>query len=171
MPWRTITRYSLSAGGFGLMAAAVWLLARCLRLRRGPRRQDVPGLPIAFYLAALLQIIGLRFGLRPICWLQNPPQLRPLEMTLSQWQRGPGAFVYHVCGNMLWFVPMGIIVARRRPGARWHHALLAGAALSLTVEALQWLLGTGIPDVDDVLLNALGAAAGYGLARIPIKGA
>ena len=30
----------------------------------------------------------------------------------------------------------------------------------------QFLFGTGTPDVDDVLLNALGALLGYGLCRL-----
>lgn len=165
MPWRTIFRYSLSAGCFGLVAAAIWLMARCARQKRGPGRQDVPGLLTAFYLAALIQIIGLRLGLHAVRWLGGVPHLRPLQVTLHQWRRGPGAFVYHVVGNLLWFMPLGAVIARRRPASRWYHGLLAGMGLSLTVELMQLLLGTGMPDVDDVLLNSLGALTGWGSAK------
>jgi glycopeptide antibiotics resistance protein len=162
MPWRTIGRYSRAAGLFGLCAAGIWLLARCLRKRRGPRGEDLSGLPAVFYLAAVIEIIGLRIGLQAFHWLSRTPNLIPLQTTLDAWRHGPGAFTYHVCGNLLWFVPLGIILARRGKHS-WRHALLTGAGLSLALEALQWLLGTGMPDIDDVLLNALGALMGYSI--------
>ena len=160
MPWRTIGRYSLAAGLFGLGAAGIWLLSRCIREKRGPRREDIPGLPGVIYLAAVVEIIGLRIGLQPFRWLGGKPCLIPLQETVGVWREGPGAFIYHVGGNLLWFVPLGAIVAKRE-GHRWHHALLLGAGLSTALECLQWLLGTGMPCIDDTLLNALGALLGY----------
>ena len=44
--------------------------------------------------------------------------------------------------------------------------LLSGAGLSICIELMQYLLMTGVTDVDDVLLNALGALLGWGLARL-----
>jgi len=162
MPWRTIARYSSTAGLFGLCAAGIWLVARCLREGRGPRRSDLPGLPAVIYLAAVVEIIGLRIGLQPFRWLSRTPNLVPLRTTLDAWRHGPGALTYHVCGNLLWFVPLGIILARRGK-YRWYHALLIGAGLSVTLELLQWLLGTGMPGIDDVLINALGTLMGYSI--------
>ena len=162
MPWRTIRRYSLTAGLFGLCAAGIWLLIRCLRERRGPRMKDLPGLLSVIYLAAVVEIIGLRIGLQSLRFLSRTPNLIPLRATLDAWRHGPGAFTYHVSGNLLWFVPLGIILARRGKHG-WRRALLTGAGLSVALEALQWLLGTGMPDIDDVLLNALGALVGYSI--------
>ena len=45
-------------------------------------------------------------------------------------------------------------------------ALLAGAGTSVCIELMQYLLMTGVTDVDDVLLNALGALLGWSLARL-----
>lgn len=161
MPWSTITRYSLHALFFGLAAGAVWLILRLIILRRPMDRRGRIHLLTVVYLAMVLEIIGLRLGLQPIRPLSQPPHLAPLQVTLNQWRHGPGAFVYHVCGNLLWFVPLGLLLPMLRPGCRWFHALAAGAALSVTVELLQYLLGTGMPDIDDVLLNASGAYLGW----------
>ena len=45
-------------------------------------------------------------------------------------------------------------------------ALLAGAGLSAAIELMQYLLMTGVTDVDDVLMNVLGALTGWLLARL-----
>ena len=37
---------------------------------------------------------------------------------------------------------------------------------SLLIEVLQWAFGTGVPQVEDVLLNTFGAALGYALFRV-----
>ena len=54
---------------------------------------------------------------------------------------------------------------RRRAIRAWPVALLA-AALSATIESLQFASGGRVADVDDVLLNALGACLGYAVFRI-----
>ncbi len=72
-----------------------------------------------------------------------------------------------VVGNVLAFLPLGILVgllARRRS---WRAALAVGVAVSLAIEAGQ--LGVslliGFPyrhaDIDDVILNASGTLLGY----------
>ena len=160
MPFDTIARYSLHALAFGLAAAgAARLFTR--------RRLTVLA---AAYLAMVTEIIGLRLGLRPLRPFAAAPVLTPLKTTLSQWQAGPGPFVYHVLGNLLWFVPLGLLIRRRFPRSRWTHALLAGALTSLLLETLQYLLGTGLADIDDVLLNASGTLMGYLIAPAKTTG-
>ena len=166
MPWFTIFRYTLHALGFGLAAGAVWLVGRLLIARKSMDRRGWLILMTVIYIAMVLEIIGLRLGLQAIRPLSRTPSLVPLRTTLDEWRQGRGAFVYHVFGNLLWFVPLGFMLPRLRPGCRWYHALAAGAALSLAMELLQLLLGTGMPDVDDVLLNALGALLGHELFRL-----
>ena len=149
---------------FALGCAALWALLRqaILRGKRRARREALYALTV-FYLAALVEIIALRFG-RPAA--RVAPQLVPLRTTLEQWRAGAWPFVYHVVGNLTWFMPLGLFLPMLRPSARWWQALLLGAGLSFLVEGYQWLFGTGTPDVDDVLLNALGALLGYGLCRL-----
>ena len=149
---------------FALGCAALWALLRraILRGERKARREALYALTV-FYLAALVEIIALRFG-RPAA--RVAPQLVPLRTTLEQWRAGAWPFVYHVVGNLTWFMPLGLLLPLLRPSARWRQALLVGAGLSLLVEGYQFLFGTGAPDVDDLLLNALGTLLGYGLSRL-----
>ncbi|WP_344932859.1 VanZ family protein [Sphaerisporangium flaviroseum] len=68
------------------------------------------------------------------------------------------AFV-QVVGNLLVFAALGALLPLRSPHFTrlWRVALLA-AALSITVEALQYGLRLGrVSSIDDVLLNTVGA--------------
>ena len=118
-----------------------------------------------FNIAALIQITVLRGG---VDWAGVLSASRPeaqwalFKTTCATYGVGTWPFLYHVGGNLTWFVPLGLML--RRNLAR--RALWAGLILSATIEALQWLLMTGIADVDDVLLNTLGALLGWMLARL-----
>ena len=80
-------------------------------------------------------------------------------------------FLYLFVGNLIWFVPAGILV-RLRGGKLWQ-AALAGLLLSFFIETTQFLLGSGVSELDDLILNSCGALLGYfGTAlflRIPRK--
>ena len=68
--------------------------------------------------------------------------------------------------NILIFVPFGFLFTlpfgERK--SRWL-VIPLGFLTSLAVEALQYLLASGIADVDDLFNNTLGAACGFALAR------
>lgn len=70
----------------------------------------------------------------------------------------------NLAGNLLIFVPLGLylpmLFQRMR---RFASACLVIVAISVLLEVLQYLLGTGSTDVDDLLLNTLGGICGYGL--------
>ncbi|NVY95607.1 VanZ family protein [Lactobacillus sp. DCY120] len=73
-------------------------------------------------------------------------------------------FVYNLFGNILWFIPWGYLYPRLRsrslPG---YWVLLSGCGLSILIESLQFILFTGVSDIDDVIFNTLGTILGYGL--------
>ena len=77
-------------------------------------------------------------------------------------------FIYLFGGNLFWFVPAGVLV-RLRGGRLWQ-AALAGLALSLLVETGQFVLGSGVSELDDLILNTLGAVLGFGLAAPLLRG-
>lgn len=68
-------------------------------------------------------------------------------------------FTYLFVGNLVWFAPAGVLT-RLRGGKLWQ-AALAGLGLSLLVEAGQFLLGSGVSELDDLVLNTCGAVLGY----------
>ena len=155
-----IARYVVRALGFAGVVCACWAAARLILLRRRGAgidvRRELRLLLRTGYLAALAEIIALRGGSGSVRALR----LVPLQTTLEELRAGAWPFAYHAAGNMIWFVPLGMILSRRR--TIWQ-TLAIGAAVSLGLEAMQWMLGTGVSDVDDVLLNALGALLGAAL--------
>ena len=73
-------------------------------------------------------------------------------------------FTYLFVGNLIWFAPAGVLV-RLRGGKLWQ-AALAGLGLSLLVESLQFVLGSGVSELDDLILNSLGAIIGFALTAL-----
>jgi glycopeptide antibiotics resistance protein len=76
-------------------------------------------------------------------------------------------------GNVLAFAPFGVFLPLIWPGRRSLISVIAaGLAISLAAEtvqlALSLTLGTPyrVADVDDVIINVLGVALGYGLYRL-----
>ncbi len=68
-------------------------------------------------------------------------------------------FTYLFVGNLLWFFPAGFLVRLR--GGTLPQAALAGFLLSLVIETLQFILGSGVSELDDLVLNTIGACIGY----------
>ena len=73
-----------------------------------------------------------------------------------------GYFIVNFFGNIAMFVPIGLFLPMLCPKRSFGKTLLAGLGISLLIELCQIPLGRGV-DIDDLWLNALGAAAGYAL--------
>ena len=79
-------------------------------------------------------------------------------------QIGLGTALLNLAGNVLIFVPFGFFwptMSARKRRRRGLSTVWLGFLLSLTVECVQLLTKCGSFDVDDLLLNTLGALAGY----------
>lgn len=93
--------------------------------------------------------------------------LVPLRDIRSMWRSGNVELVaLNLAGNVVLFVPLGLLVGLI--ARRWWVGALAGAATSVLVEVLQHSLGRSV-DVDDVLLNLIGAVAGAVLSVSVIR--
>jgi len=104
--------------------------------------------------------------------------LVPFKSIVACWQQAidfgmPGVFVRQVIGNVLLFVPLGVLLPRVLPMCqRLRGVLLLAACGSVAIELIQLLNGLRLgtlyraPDVDDVFLNVLGAMLGYGAYRL-----
>jgi glycopeptide antibiotics resistance protein len=69
---------------------------------------------------------------------------------------------YNIWGNILAFVPFGILLPLFLPWFRnFFRMLFAGFFLSLGFEMAQLVTGLGIWDVDDLLLNTTGSVGGF----------
>lgn len=73
----------------------------------------------------------------------------------------------NLAGNVVLFIPLGYYLpALREKSRRLWKTLLLTAALITLVELTQLVTLVGSCDVDDLILNLLGAAMGYGLYRL-----
>ena len=74
--------------------------------------------------------------------------------------------VINLAGNVVLFAPMGIFLPKLFPALNRLWKVLAVTALTITaVELTQVLTLLGRCDIDDLILNTLGAALGYGLYK------
>lgn len=82
-------------------------------------------------------------------------------------QLGIQAMILNIVGNVVAFVPCGFflpIVSRR--AKHWYNTFLLGFLLSLGMEIIQLISKAGSFDVDDLLLNTIGAVLGFLMYRL-----
>ena len=78
--------------------------------------------------------------------------------------------IWNVIGNTAMFIPSGIIlpVVYRKLNSFWK-VIAVGALISLCIELLQLPFASRASDIDDLILNTLGVAAGYGIYAIFLR--
>jgi len=117
-------------------------------------RAEAPdGIPYAEQLRLRLNLVPfrtLRLQLRLLCDGSHPRLIRHAAVNLL--------------GNILLFIPLGIFLPKltNRLRSLWT-VLPATAGIIVLVETVQVLTLLGRCDIDDLLLNLLGSAIGYGI--------
>lgn len=72
--------------------------------------------------------------------------------------------------NIALFFPLGFLFPLlARPFQRWYVTLPTGFGVSLAIESVQYLLGRGMFDVDDLFTNTLGTVLGFSLAMLLLR--
>jgi glycopeptide antibiotics resistance protein len=66
-------------------------------------------------------------------------------------------------GNFIPFLPIGLLAPLVSQSISWQKALILGIVTGLTFEAMEAIFHVGIFDFDDVMMNAFGVVAGYGV--------
>lgn len=128
-----------------------------------------------FYLATLFEITTLRgyynlFELDHSDLFMGKWQLVPLYYTFRGLQVGWWEFIYPFFGNILWFIPLGLLLPLVYSKIRSINVIvIIVLAVSLSIEVIQWILNTGISDIDDIIFNLIGGLIGYFLAMKIIK--
>ena len=74
-------------------------------------------------------------------------------------------FIYLFVGNIIWFVPLGAYLQYQKKFKKIGTIVLLGFFLSLTIESLQYVFGTGYSELDDLILNTVGAWLGALLCK------
>lgn len=151
---------------FFMVIRLIWLMT--IRSRRTIKSEAAVWL-FAFYLILVLMLTTFRNTYFP--WNLTFNLHRPLSeinfvFLKETWKMYHAQsrldFVYNSFGNVLCFVPFGFlspfVFAKKQTFGR---VLLAGLIFSLFIETMQFLLETGVSDIDDVFFNSCGAAIGY----------
>jgi glycopeptide antibiotics resistance protein len=83
--------------------------------------------------------------------------------TRTTWQ-----FIRLFVGNIVWFVPWGFLIPMIYKNNKFF-VFLSGFAFSLAIEILQFALKKGLFEIDDLILNTMGAIIGYFLYLFAMK--
>ena len=81
---------------------------------------------------------------------------------------GSDLFFENVIGNMALFIPYGIFIAKVFKDCKVIYPLFLSFIASLAIELTQLSIGR-VFDVDDVILNVIGAVVGYYLYKLFTK--
>lgn len=79
---------------------------------------------------------------------------------IMRYEIGSHGFYFNVIGNILLFVPFGYFVSLYVKASKVSHIFFISVITSLTVEFVQHHIGRSF-DVDDILLNVVGAIIGF----------
>ena len=95
---------------------------------------------------------------------------RTIKMYIRHWDmRGINSFG-NLIGNVVAFIPLGYFLPRLfQPMRNVFACLLASLLFILGIELFQLVSAFGVFDVDDILLNGLGALVGFGIFHITYK--
>ncbi|MGH2463305.1 MAG: VanZ family protein [Candidatus Limnocylindria bacterium] len=125
----------------------------------------IAGMLLAVWLAA-----GLALTLRPV---QPLPGSVVVDNFIPFWtmaiylaNSGSPFWVGQAIGNLLLLLPLGLLGPIALPAmSGWLRVLLVALAASLAVEVAQLWIPNRSADVDDVVLNVVGAMIGYAIFR------
>jgi glycopeptide antibiotics resistance protein len=67
----------------------------------------------------------------------------------------------NLLGNIVVLVPFGFLFAALYQKIKWSRVLLVGLFVGAILELLQVIFRSGIPDIDDIILNSFGVVIGY----------
>ena len=172
MPIARVLHYLGKAAVWAPVTAIIFSLFRFFYLRKkkavANRGREFLLVLLVFYITVLLVITLVRDGIDWPGLLAGGKQRYgvlwiPLEQMGKELSVGWLNFLYPLVGNIVLFVPLGWLLPVLF--ARWRKAsavALTAFLLSLSIEISQWLLGTGVADVDDLLFNVIGGMLGYG---------
>ncbi|MGH2513942.1 MAG: VanZ family protein [Candidatus Limnocylindrales bacterium] len=153
-----------------VVVALVWVIITLVRARHASVHAALDkSVPEALGVAALVTI--LVFAAAPNPGVQTTVNLVPLVGLVGGLTSGIDQEIALVLlvGNLVLFIPIGaVIVWRFRTSILV--AVVIGVLLSIAMETLQFILNNGgSVDVDDVIVNGLGALIGAAAVRLVLR--
>ena len=158
-----------------LCFTVLWLLSRgmiWMQQKKVVWKREALLLLMYFNLAVLIRFVFYPFftvngEVQPL--IINMSSLQPLRVNLIPFVNILDYDIkreaaINIIGNISMFIPTGVImpILYKRLDCFWK-VLLAGAGLSFVIEVIQLLFPGSVTDIDDLILNTLGVAVGYGI--------
>ncbi len=116
------------------------------------------------YLLILFRITVFRTRTYPTDFSVNLSLFTDLFATYHE--NGLWMVLYLVIGNIVWFVPFGLLLPAIWQKLKSYHIIPLGLLLSLVIETGQLALSKGMFEIDDLVLNTLGTALGCLIYKI-----
>lgn len=91
-----------------------------------------------------------------------------LFQEILRYEAGSEMFYRNIVGNLILFIPYGLYITYYLKIKKPYVIIILAFILSLTIETTQFYIGR-VFDVDDILLNIIGALIGYYLYRIVVR--
>ena len=155
-----------------LVFTAIWLLIRIFRWK-GWKREAVL-LLMYINLAVIIRFVFFPRELidghvQPLVF--EPTAVFPLRVNLVPLVHlfeydNVRDIIWNVIGNAAMFIPTGIVLPIVGRHKSFWKVVAAGAFISLCIEILQLPFTSRASDVDDIILNTLGVAVGYGIYSV-----
>jgi glycopeptide antibiotics resistance protein len=161
-----------------VIALPCWLVFRLYRLRTSGHplsaRREILLLTVVVYLLGLATLTltpnrSERLRAEATVGIELYPNLASLTCSSAILPRAPNArtfCVQNAAGNVLLFFPLGILLPLVWTRLRFWRGIQVAIALSISIELVQYLSSYRSADVNDVILNGLGACLGLVLVYL-----
>lgn len=155
--------------------AIVWLLVRvtlCVRRHYVDWHREILSLAMLVNVAIILRFTMFPFALvdgkvQPLPFDATqayPPRLNYVPFAELLTYDSMHDTLINLIGNCAMFIPSGILLPILYPRLdSFARVVGAGACMSIAIEIVQLPFHTRVSDVNDLLLNTLGVAIGYGV--------
>lgn len=111
------------------------------------------------YILILFRITVFRRGIGSNELFSGNINFIPFADLIDTFKNSSASFIYLFFGNILWFVPFGLYLRKIRK-CKILTVVALGVCLSLSIEIMQYIFGTGVSEIDDLLLNTIGVLLG-----------
>lgn len=120
-----------------------------------------------FFIVYLLFLIYLtffaqRYGRGFIHRSINLTPFKTVMLYLNSPYNSRNNTIMNIAGNIVAFMPMGFLLPLAAEKLKnFMKVLLFVLLATIAIETLQYVIGVGVSDIDDVILNTLGGVIGY----------
>ena len=156
----TYIGYFLQALPIALLIGAIYGIVRYRKDKITPTYRKVFSCAFICYMTGLVCLV-VGFEIMGIAWyelLYPIPSARSIGWFSGEFDFGLDFFNHisgEVIGNLLMFLPFGILHPLSKANSSWKNTILTGVVVVLVIETLQPIFGRAF-DLNDIVLNTFG---------------